>query len=424
MTTRYSLRVIWEDLALPDLAMSFKLAIGPIKMILAFGAVVVICALGFFMDCCGGRVVVCADSTAAYAVGQTELDVYIQHPAQVPDFIDSQKSSGADRGIFATLWTFLTQRFHAATTQLLNLGDKNIFGNVQFVLDNIWQSVRAIGWAFRFHPIYSALFFTASFVILCFTGGAVCRCAALEFAQEERLGLFEAIRYASEHFRSYLSAPLIPLAMVIVFSLLVLLMGLLAALPWIGELVLSILFGFLLLFGLVIFLLTIGVAAGGLLLYPSISYEGTSGLDSIGRSFSYVLNRPVWMAYYVFAASIFGTLFYLVLRLIIYTVLGFTYTLLRFGMGLSGSAEKIERLWVRPGFVDFLSKASGAATWTESLASHIIYAFLLIIIGLLLAYIISFVFSASTIIYALMRKKVDRREFDQVFMHLEQVKEQ
>ena len=83
----------------------------------------------------------------------------------------------------------------------------------------------------------------------------------------------------------------------------------------------------------------------------------------------------------------------------------------------------MERLWIRPGFVDFLTKASGASTWTESLASCVIYVFLMIIVALLLAYIISFIFSASTIIYALMRKKVDHVEFDQVFMHLEQVRD-
>jgi hypothetical protein len=416
------LRVIWEDLALPDLALSFKLAIGPIKMILAFGVVAVICVLGLLMDTCGGRAVVCSSADGPYVVGQTELDIYIQDSSQTDTFIRTCEG-GADKGIFATLWTFLTRRFHESTTQLLNLGNKNIFGNVQFVLDNIWQSMRAVLWAFRYHPVYSVLFFTISFVVMCFTGGAISRCAALEFAQEERLGLLESSRFAAEKFRCFLSAPLIPMGMVIGFSLLVLLMGMLAALPWIGDILLSVMFVFLLLFGLVIFLMTIGVAAGGLLLYPAIAYEGTSGLDSIGRSFSYVLNRPIWMFYYVFAASVFGTLFYLVLRLIIYVVLGFTYALLKLGMGLAGQADKMERIWVRPGFVAFLNKATDAANWTESIASWVIYVFLMMIVALLLAYIISFVFSASTIIYALMRKKVDHVEFDQVFMHLEQVKD-
>lgn len=424
MATRYSLRVIWEDLALPDMAMGFKLAIGPIKMLLAFGAVVAVCALGFVMDQCSRNVAVYTDgqNVKGYAAGPTELDVYIQDPSATEEFI-SQYGKDRGQGVFSTLWSFLTTRFHDSVTQLLNLSNKNIFGNVQYVLNNVWQSVRAVGWAFQFHPFYSVVYFTAVFVIFSFTGGAICRCAALEFAQEEQLGLFEAMRYAAEKFRCFLSAPLIPMGMVIVFSLLVLLMGLVARIPWVGELVLSVMFGFLLLSGLIIFLMTIGVAAGGQLLYPAIAYEGTSGLDSIGRSFSYVLNRPVWMFYYVFTATVFGTIFYLVLRLIIYIVLGFTYVLLTFGMSLAGSADKIERLWARPSYLDILSKATGAEVWTESVSAIVIYGFLLMIVGLLLAYIISYVFSISTIIYALMRKKVDRVEYDQIFMHLEQVKQ-
>lgn len=405
--------------------MSFRLAIGPIKMIMAFGAVAVICAVGVLMDHCGGRIAVCpiGSDDGAYYAGQTELDVYIQHsPEGAASFI-ARFEDAPGRGLFSTLWSFMSSRFHQATTQLLNFGDKNIFSNVQVVLDNVWLSIKAVTWAFHFHPVYSSLFFTFSFVVLCFAGGGICRCAALEFAQEERLGLFEAMRYASEKFQAFLSAPLIPMGMVIVFSLVVFLIGLLAAVPRVGEIVLSVLFGFLLLFGLIIFLLTIGVAAGGLLLYPAIAYEGTTGLDSIGRSFSYVLNRPVWMFYYVFAAWVFGTIFYLVLRLIIFIVLGFTYALLSFGMEMAGAGAKIEHLWIRPGFLNILSKASAAGGWSESFAAYVIYIFLLMIVGLLLAYIISYVFSASTIIYALMRKKVDQVELDQAFMHLEQVKE-
>lgn len=425
MAGRYSLRSIWDDLALPELALSFKLAIGPVKMVIAFSAIFAVCLLGFLMDRCSQSVVVCSSNVSQYQLttGQTELDLYIYQAPKTKPFIEQHKDNQSGQGVFTTLWNFVTSRFHRSTTQLLNLGKGNIFQNVQYVLGNIWECFRAVLWAFRFHPIYSLFFFTVSFIVFSFAGGAICRCASLEFAQEERPGLFEALHYAAEKFRSFLSAPLIPVGMVVVFSLVVLLVGLTSGIPWLGDLLLSALFGFLLLFGVIIFLLVIGVAAGGLLLYPSIAYEGTSGLDSIGRSFSYVLNRPAWMFYYVFMSSAFGTFFYLVLRLIIFIVLRFTYGLLTVGMSLAGHDDKIQRLWRQPDFVDLLSKASGAANWSESLVSYVIFLFLLMIVGLLLAYVVSYVFSASTVIYALMRKKVDRVAFEQIYMHLEQVKE-
>ncbi len=426
MAGRYSFRSIWDDLALGELALSFKLAVGPNKLLLAYGAVLAACLLGFLMDQVSRSVRVCTQDRPQFGLlaGQTELDLYIQQPTQTQAFIDQVEDEAGRQGVFSTLWNFMTERFHHATIQLLNLGNANIFGNVEYVLTNIWQCFRAMVWAFRYHPFYSLIYFTFTFFVFTFIGGAICRCAALEFAQEERPGLFEAFHYAVEKYRSFLAAPLIPVGMVGAFSLVVLLIGLGSAVPWVGDLLLCLLFGFLLLFGLIIVLLAIGIAAGGLLLYPAIAYEGTNGLDSIGRSFSYVLNRPIRMVYYVFMASAFGTFFYLMLRLMIFFVLRFTYRLLEFGMALTRHDDKIERLWVRPDFLNILNKASGAATWSEAVAAYVIYLFLLIIIGFLLAYIISYVLSAATIIYALMRKKVDHVDYDQIYLYLEQVKQQ
>lgn len=425
MAGRYSFRSIWEDLALAEMLGSFRLAVGPNKLLLAFAAVAVTCLAGFVLDLFSQSVVVTEQDRPAYGLhaGQTELHVYIQQPDQTGVFIDSLGDQGRRQGVFWTLWNFTTTRFHHATTQLLNLGQANIFENVRIVLTDIWQCFRAGAWAIRFHPIYSMLYFVFLFLTFALMGGAICRCAALEFAQEERPGVFEAFGFAREHYRSFLSAPLIPLALVGLFSLVVVLLGLGAGIPWVGDLLLCLLFGFVLFFGLLIVLLAIGVAAGGLLLYPAIAYEGTHGLDAIGRSFSYVLIRPVRMVYYVFMSSVFGAFFYLLLRLLIFFVLRFTYRLLEAGMALGGQGDKIERVWVRPDFLNILNKAEGAAGWSEITAAAVIYFFLLIIVGFLLAYIISYVFSASTVIYALMRKKVDRVEYDAVYLQLEDVGE-
>ena len=54
-----------------------------------------------------------------------------------------------------------------------------------------------------------------------------------------------------------------------------------------------------------------------------------------------------------------------------------------------------------------------ANSW-EWLAALIIYIFILIILGLIVAFIMSFYFSANTIIYALLRNKVDNTPIDEV----------
>lgn len=422
LTQRYSLKSIWEESALPDLAYSFKLAMGPAKIIIAFSGVFAVCVLGAVMDTCSRNVLVYRPDNAAEGLsGRSELDIYIANPAQMKRFIQEHQMKEYRQGVFSTLWKFAAGRFHAAVFQLLNLDNANLFANVKFALTNIWLCIRAVGWAFRFHPIYSLIFFTAAFLIFVFVGGTICRCAALEFAQSEKPGLLEAVGYMTENYRAFLSAPLLPMGLVGLAAFGIFAIGLIGSIPQAGELIIAILFGLLLVFGFMITVMVMGTIAGGLLLFPAIAYEKTTGLDSIGRSFCYVLNCPIRMFYYVLVSGIFGTFFYLIIRLILFGILRFTYGLLLAGMMTAGADAKLKRIWPKPDFMDFLKQPSGAVGWTESAASLVIYVFMLIIVGLLLSYVVSYVFSTATVIYALMRRKVDNVELNRVYVHLEQI---
>jgi len=422
---RYSLRVIWDDLALPELACSFKLAIGPTKMLLAFCGVFAVCTLGYLMDRCTNTVVaVSQNQHFSSAPIQTELDVYISGRSEdVKEFVKKSKghSDTQRQGVFSTLWVFASGCFHNATTQLLDLSNANIYSNVKYVLDNVWLCLCAVGWAFRFHPLYSVIYFSAVFLIGVFVGGAISRCAALEFAKAERPGLFEATGYAAQNYRSFLTAPLLPLGLVGGFAFVVIVLGMIAAIPRVGEVLMVLLFGFVLFFGFLVSLLVLGTFAGGMLLFPSIAYEKTTGPDSIGRAFNYVLHCPIRMVYYVLVSGVLGTLFYLVLRLLIFLALRLTYSLLLVGMTIVKQAPKLERIWPEPTLLSFLNTSSSPAVWTESASSVVIYLFMLGVVGILLSYIVSYFFSSATVIYALMRKKIDKMEIEQIFVHFERV---
>lgn len=403
---------------MPDLAVSVKLAVGPTKLLLAFSGVLIIGLLGFLMDVSTRSVVVAVIDQKPV----TELDVYIQDPQQTRRFIEQYEQQGPGRGVFSILWSFTTARFHQATVQLLDLGSANIFANVRFAMQNLWLCIKAVGWAFLYHPVYSVIFFGSIFLVGVFVGGAVCRCAALEFSRNEKPGLFEAIQFAGENFKSFLCAPLVPLGLAALFLGLLVGLGLLAAVPWIGELMIGLIFLAVLVLGLMAAIMILGAGAGGLLLFPSVAYEKTSGLDAVGRAFCYILNRPLWMAYYVFISAVFGTFFYLVFRWIIFLILRMTYAALSLGLSLGGQGGKLGRIWLEPEFFGFVRRASQQVAWSETTASVMIYLALLLIISLLTSYIISFLFSAAAVIYALMRKKVDKVELDRVFVHLDHVK--
>jgi hypothetical protein len=424
---RYSLRGIWEDLALPDLAYGFKLAIGPTKLAIMFLAVAAICLTGYLLDRCSRSVVVHPEpSVRPYGgagtialIQTTELEVYLVAPEQIHDFFERYRGQAPGRGVFSTLWSFAAGRFNDSSKQLFSLGRSSFFSNVNHVFVNLWLCLRAVVWAMRFHPWYSVFFFSFSFAVLCFAGGAVCRCAALEYAQNEKPGFFEAIEFAGKNYRSLVSASLLPWVLMLVPATLSLGIGALGTIPWVGELLIGVLFGFLILMGLAIIGLALGTTAGGLLLFPAVAYEGTTGRDAIGRAVSYVLNKPLWMLFYIFAAGLFGTFFYLLIRLIVFLTLKVVHGLLAGGMMTSsGGTEKLNRLWTGPALFSLMGQTTASANWSESIGSFLIYLFFLFIIGLLAAYVLSYVFCASTIVYALMRKKVDVIEAETVYIPL------
>ncbi len=427
MAARYSLRVIWEDLALPELAHAFRLAIGPNKLAIAFLAVASIGLAGYLLDRCTRTVVVHPDSTqkrsgqigAVTLTTRTELEAYLLDADSIHDFLERHQGQAPREGVFSTLWSFSSGRFNDASRQLFDLGQASFFSNMEHVFINLWLCLRAIVWAIRFHPWYSAIFFTFSFVVLCFAGGGVCRCAALENARNEKPGFFEALGFARQTFTSLLSAPLLPAGLMLVPAVLVMAVGMLGAIPWAGELLIGLLFGVLALLSLAVVAMVVGTTAGGLLLFPAVAYEGTSGRDAIGRAVSYVLNRPLWMLFYIFGAGLFGTFFYVVLRLLVFWVLKVTHGLLAGGMTLvGGDMEKLDRLWSGPTLYSLMNQTAGAATWSESIGGFFVYLFFLFLVGLLAAYVISYVFCASTIVYALMRKKVDQVQPQDIYIPL------
>ena len=64
----------------------------------------------------------------------------------------------------------------------------------------------------------------------------------------------------------------------------------------------------------------------------------------------------------------------------------------------------------------FGSDGSTAAGTTESVAAFVVYLFLWVVVGLVVSVIITFYFSANTIIYSLLRNKVDNAALDEVYL--------
>ncbi len=128
-------------------------------------------------------------------------------------------------------------------------------------------------------------------------GGAISRSTAEEFSLGRVMPWNEAMRFSLKKWPALLGSVLAPLALVAVLALLLAVGGLLFAIPGV-HLVPSVLYPIYLLLGALAVIITILWILGQPLLVPGVACEGSDALDSIQRAFAYVLTRPVRFVLY------------------------------------------------------------------------------------------------------------------------------
>ncbi len=395
----------FESFLFPRIFQAFRMSIQPTKLILAFLAVAAICLAGRVMDV-GQTVVVKLEVDGRRT---TELDEYMDPKGAVEEHIRLFSDAGERTGVFATLWSFQARQFHNILYGLLE-------GDIPKVRDHLYNCFHALAWAFLFHPGYTLAFFAVALAVVSLAGGAICRIAALQFAQGEKPGLTEAIRFGARKFYSFLAAPVTPIGIMAVTGVFVILLGLVGNIPYVGELSVGIFLPMALLSATLTAVIAIGAVAGLNLMFPTIAYEDSDCFDAISRSFSYVYAKPWRMGFYTVIAVTYGAICYVFVRCFCYLVLKITYLFLQFGF-LDGNA-KLTAIWPEPKFADLLGGASASpATWSVSAGAFLIHVWGLVVVGLIVSFVISFYFSANTIIYALMRNRVDKTALDEVYTY-------
>ncbi|MGQ9650748.1 MAG: hypothetical protein ACUVXJ_11615 [Phycisphaerae bacterium] len=295
------------------------------------------------------------------------------------------------------------------------------------VLASIFLMLRGLQWLVFKHGLFALLFLLVSLAIWSLFGGAICRAAAMNIARDEQVGLKAAMAFACRKFLGFFAAPLLPVFMVVGIGVCLFVGGLFLSIPYVGEILGGLLMGLALLGGFLIALVALGAIGGCGLMWPTIAVEGSDAFDAISRSFSYLYSRPWRTAFYALVATVYGALCYLFVRFFVLVVLKST----QFFVGLgttwarrpgTGIVEgtKLDAMWARCSFNDLycLPPAFGAEGWDKAGAVLIgIWAILLVM--LLCAYLVSFFFSGSTIIYYLLRREVDATDMSEVFVEEE-----
>jgi hypothetical protein len=398
---------ILDGLLFPKIFRSFRMAVQPSKLIIALGMIAAIALAGWLMDL--HTTVVTTPGTNRR---ETELNIFLTSPERVKSYIERYSDSKQRRGVFSTLWGLGRETFHGTLAEMFAF-------NVSGVLRNVTEYIGAVQWAVRFHTIYFLIFAGLTLCVASVGGGAICRIAALQFARDEKPGIMEAVRFSLKRFVSFASTPLVPIGMVIVIGACTTLLGLTANIPFgLGELIAGILTPLALVGGAIIAVVLIGTVAGFNLMFPAVAYNGSDGLDAVSRSFNYVYTRPWRMAFYTMASAVYGAICYIFVRFFAFLLLWSTYRGLRLGAVLDsalGLPDKIAAIWPEPSFSRLLAYSTATGSRSESAAAFLVYLFALIIVGLVVSFIISFYFSANTVIYSLLRNKVDNTPLEEIY---------
>ena len=320
-------------------------------------------------------------------------------------------------GLFGAFFSYQTSRINEIVGAVVEgnwLGANGVTGRIYDFF------VTAPSWALRHHWLYFLLFGTLFLVVWSLFGGAIARIAAVHVADEGRkLSVRQGLSFAVSKFLSFLSAPLIPALIIIVLGLVLAVCGLLLYIPWLGEILVGALYFLALAAGFVMTLVLLGTAGGFNLMYPTIAVEGSDSFDAISRSFSYLYAKPWRMLFYSAVALAYGAICYLFVRIFIWLMLLLTWFFV--GLFVFRKASNGDYLWntlVPPPErsplaydVDY-----GALGVPGSLAAFLLSFWIYLVIAMLGAFAISFYFSASTIIYFLMRREVDATEMDDVYL--------
>jgi hypothetical protein len=281
-------------------------------------------------------------------------------------------------------------------------------------------------------------------------GSAITRMAAVQLARKDRVGMVEALRFVWARIVSYFTAPLLPLVFIGGCVFLLFLFGLIHMIPGFGDVLWSgVLWPLIILAGIVMAVVILIGLVGWPLMCATISTEGSDNFDALSRSYSYIYQSPWHFLWYSVLAIVYGA----VLIFFVGFVSSLAVYLGKWGVSQGVFAEKRNPsnlfvyapesyhwrdLLLQDAKVDgqdvVVNGAIDQARFNKLMGNDPSYkgddvlngwnkvgaVFVWFWITLFFLMVIGFGYSyfwcASTIIYLLMRRRVDDTELDEVYL--------
>lgn len=243
-------------------------------------------------------------------------------------------------------------------------------------------------------------------------GGAISRMAAVQFAVKKRVSIGRAVHFAGQQYLSYLTAPFLPLAGVLfLLGFMAFDSWLLSLIPVAGEYVIGLFWVVALFLGFLMAMLLTGFVAGWPLMIAAVSTEDSDGFDGLSRSIGFWFDRP-WYAVFLIAMTVpVFVLAWLLVSFLIGTLVYLATWSVVSGTGNSGpaafeaivSTPLLDESW----WNGWLYGSQVDSPSLDSTPSAFVIAWTHLPALLLAGFGPSFFWSASTVIYFLLRESDD-----------------
>jgi len=302
-----------------------------------------------------------------------------------------------------------------------------------------------------------------------FFGGILTRMAIVQIAGKEGGGLRDSIRFVKNRYLSYLASPIVPILLIFAVVLGCILFGLFHLIPLFGDIFIDGLFWWIPLgAGFVMALLVVGLV-GYPLMYTTLSAEGSDTFDALSRSYNYVYESPWSYIWYGFVSVVYGAIvvFFVVFMTSLMVYLGkwgvsqtpftqsanrspeylFIYSPTSFGwreLMLQGSPAaimpnptygdlvpdeankellKIDNRQYIPVNAQANKEYMDEYSWYNYAGAGMVAFWMTLLFMVMLGFSYSYFWTASSMIYLLMRKKVDEVEIDEIYSEEEDIEQ-
>ncbi|HLD36039.1 MAG TPA: hypothetical protein VJC37_04900 [Planctomycetota bacterium] len=242
-----------------------------------------------------------------------------------------------------------------------------------------------------------------------YLGGIISRIAAVNITKDEGLDLKKAISFANKKYVSLFSPFILAVLGFLFFAVCNLLGGLVGRIPFVGELLVALLLPLAIISGFIMVFILIGFIFGRMFFIPTIAVESSDAFDAVSRSFQYLYAEPWHYIWYMMVSIFYGIITTAFVWFFGGLMIVVSLVTVKLGMGL-----KLASILAMTGLHN-CGQIPASAPVTYNIAAYVIMVWLVLIVGMLLAYIVSYCWSACTIVYLLMRKKVDDIEMTELY---------